>query len=148
MKKPDIAKRLLPLLDIMMLLLSFFIILPNGITTNERIQIGDLQSSNELLQQKIDYLKWNYGNRKEVEGNVYKTLEIFLINDEVHFDKEILTKKDWERKIGLKIELENINFILIKIKDTAGEKYTRSGTVDEIKSICRKFNMMFIIETN
>lgn len=145
MKKPDIAKRMLPLLDIIFLLLAFFIILPHGIMTSERIEIIELREKNNQIQKELEYYSWKYSGKKAASGKIYKTMSIVLVSDKLYIDSEKIHEEKWEQEILKKIYGEKIQFVILKINDIAG-KPTRSGTVERLENILKKTNVIYIID--
>ncbi len=149
MRKPDIAKRMLPLLDIIMLLLSFFIVLPHGIVTNEKVQIENLTTRNQDLKQQLDYQKWMYGNRAELAGNDYKTATIQLTGDQLFIGGERIPELSWEKYLLDRREIEKVSFVLIQVQDMPGpgKTTTKIRTVDRLKKVCQKLGLMYIVES-
>ncbi len=144
MKKPDIAKRMLPLLDIIFLLLSFFIILPHGIVTNERLEITGLKERNEKIQKELDHYSWKYSDRKESSGKIYNTLTIQIISNDLYIESEKIPKELWKQECTNKIKIQNSNFLIVKISDIAG-KPTRSGTVESLVKMLDELKIAYII---
>lgn len=154
MKKPEITRRLLPLLDIMMLLLSFFIIIPHGIVTKEKEQIISLGNTNENLKQQIDYYQWHFGDRKEMSGREYRTMTLVFIGNELYLKDDALDSKSWEKfnfpnweeKIKYHAQVKKVNFAFLQIRDRQDEQPTTQKYLWALEGFLQKYQMLYILE--
>lgn len=147
MKKPDIARRMLPLMDIIFLLLAFFIILPHGIVTNEKIQIESLQDKSEHLKREVNYYQWKYGDLKVEGGKIYKTMTLNVTSNELYLDSDRVPKELWEAELRQKIEASKINFVFLKISDIPG-KLTSVQNIEFLQKILSDLEVIHIVETD
>lgn len=144
MKKPDIGKRLLPLLDIIFILLAFFIILPHGIKSNEIAENKFLKKKNKQVANKLEYYDWKYNALKKKSNKVYNILKLTLSSNKLYIGVESIKDSKWNHVIARKIEDENINFVIIAITDIAGQS-TRLGTVRKLEKLLDTFKVIHII---
>lgn len=145
MKKPEITKRMLPLLDILFLLLAFFIILPHGITSNEKVKIKALEKENESRSRSVDYYEWKYSNKKSTQSNVFKTMTLQFQSDELYHESTKLEPDQWKKYLQQQFEEQHINFIFLQIIDTPGNP-TLSGTVHQLEDLLDELKVIHIIQ--
>ncbi|NUM34408.1 MAG: hypothetical protein HUU50_07680 [Candidatus Brocadiae bacterium] len=144
MKKPDIARRMLPLLDIIFLLLAFFIILPHGIVTNERLEITGLKERNEKIQNELEYYTWKYGDRKESSEKHHNILMLKLVSNDLYIEADKIPFAAWKQELEKNTKINNKNFFMVKIQDIAG-KPTRTGTIESLETILKDLKITYII---
>ena len=145
MKRPELGKRLLPLLDIILILLAFFIILPHGIVTSEKIELSSLKQKNTSLTNQLNYYKWKYGKQKTRVQKLYKTMELTISSNKLYINSKLIKEDSWYEKLERKILSQDISFVIIKIFDIAG-KPTRAGSVKKLENVLDKLNVIHIIE--
>lgn len=174
MKKPEVTRRLLPLLDIMMLLLTFFIIMPHGIVTKEKEQIMRLNNANEDLKQQIDYYQWHFSEREQMSGNEYRTMTLVLVNNNLYLKDDMLDSKSWEswgkfpyelyddkekynnetkkisqvweEKIAYHAHVKKINFVFMQIRDRKDNQETIMDCLNTLEVLLKKYKMLYILE--
>ena len=145
MKRPELGKRLLPLLDIILILLAFFIILPHGIVTSEKLELSSFKKKNTKLNNQLNYYKWKYGKQKTSVQKLYKTMELTISSNQLYTNSKLIKDEMWFETLERKILSQDINFVIIKIFDIAG-KPTRAGTVKKLENVLDKLNVIHIIE--
>ncbi|HON45441.1 MAG TPA: hypothetical protein P5543_03940 [Planctomycetota bacterium] len=145
MRKPEITKRMLPLLDIIFLLLAFFIILPHGITSGDKVQISSLKNENAERARKIEYYEWQYSDRKAGKGNIYKTITLQFRSDELYHESTKLLPDKWREYLNKQFNELHINFVFLQIIDTPGIP-TLTGSVDQLEQLLNEFNVIHIIQ--
>jgi biopolymer transport protein ExbD len=143
MRKPEIQKRLLSLLDIIFLLLCFFIVLPHGITSNEVLQIQSLQHKNQELTKELGYYQWQYGPLKPLTGRDYRARIFTLSKNQLYVEGELVSKDTWETRLKKMMEDNNINFVIISGDTT--DRETQIGEVRRIEAILHNRQVAYII---
>jgi biopolymer transport protein ExbD len=158
MKKPDLGKRLIPLMDMMFLLLIFFIILPHGIRSNELLQIEtlkkenqemkmDFKERNKEIRRNLEYYRWQYGTPKE--DALYTMFALTFRDNQLYIGNPEQTKpiplEDWESQIKSAIKIQNANLIVIQVKDVQLETSpTTLETFEKLASILDRLQIRFI----
>ena len=145
-KRPEIGKRLLPLLDIIMILLAFFIILPHGIKSRELAQIETLKSKSQKMAQELAYYQWQHGPLKKTGQKVYRTLTLTISSNELYLDNEKIAPANWQLKLQRRIAEARVDFVVVQIFDVAG-KVTERETINAIEKILDGLRVIHIIET-
>ena len=145
-KRPDIGKRLLPLLDIIMILLAFFIVLPHGIKSRELVQIETLKSKNQEMARKLAYYQWQYGTLKKTGQKVYRTLTITVSSNELYLDNQKVPPAQWPSQLQKRVTESGADFVMVQVFDVAG-KYTERETITTIEKLLDGLQIIHIIET-
>lgn len=115
MKKPEIEKKLMPLLDIIFLLLCMFIILPHGIKSNERLEIQALKQKNQQATRELEYYQWQYGSTKAISNRYYEVGILTFRNNELWSGGEMIPENKWRERLRRNIFEANINFVIVHI---------------------------------
>ena len=143
MKKPEIEKRLLPLLDIIFLLLCFFIVLPHGIKSNEILEIASLRNKNQELDREVAFYRWQHGPLQSLSGKSYRARMLTLSRGSLYWEGEQLAKEHWERKVTETIESIGINFVVIS--GDAMDQETTIADVRRLEKILSALQIPYII---
>ena len=144
MKKPELGKRLLPLLDIILILLAFFIILPNGIVTKEKLELGSLREKNQDLQHRLSYLRWKYGDKTEI-APFYNRLTVLVAGKELEIGNRTIPPNQWPKVLAKEVRDKKIDLVMIQIV-RQGEKKTRYGAIKQLAKILDSLNVIHIFE--
>lgn len=143
MKKPQIQKRLLPLIDIVFLLLAFFIVLPHGIKSNDILEIESLKYKNKDIARELEYYRWQYGPIKTAKSKDYRARIIKLSRQNLFLEGEAVPKVQWETRIKQAIENQAINFVIIS--GDAMDPEISIENVRHIESILANLRVTYII---
>lgn len=148
MKKPDIGKRILPLLDIVFILLAFFIVLPHGVKSNEMVRIGMLEKQRNELQQELEYFRWKHGTNKALSNKIHRILHLAFKNNKIVIGKDEipLSDDDWTQLLDKKIELAEATFIIFKVEKDDEGFATLTKSVDDLKSFLQQKSIVYIEE--
>lgn len=143
MRKPEIQKRLLSLLDIIFLLLCFFIVLPQGITSNEVLEIQTLRHKNQELSKQLGYYQWQYGPLKPLTGRDYRARIFTLSKNQLYVEGDLVAKDAWETRIRKIVQDNNINFVIIS--GDASDRETQIGEVRRLEATLNNMQVAYII---
>lgn len=148
MQRPDIGKRILPLLDIVFILLAFFIVLPHGVSSNEVVEISMLEKQNRQLQQELQYYHWKHGTNKTLSNKVHKILTTVVKNNTISITTNVLSSKNWQKELAEKINDESATFVIIRIEKDDEGIVTNTRFVEKLQLIMQKLNIVYIIEVD
>ncbi|WP_372366572.1 biopolymer transporter ExbD [Candidatus Uabimicrobium sp. HlEnr_7] len=148
MKKPDIGKRILPLLDIVFILLAFFIVLPHGVKSNEIVKIGMLEKQKNELQQELEYFRWKHGTNKALSNKIHRILNLVFKNNKIFIGKDniLLSKDNWTDLLAKKIEVSEATFIIFRVEKDDDGSTTRTKSIDGLKKFLQQQNIIYIEE--
>lgn len=158
MKKPDFGKRLLPLMDLIFLLLTFFIILPHGIRSRELMQIESLRQENQRIaeeaveankdvRRRLTTYQWQYGELP-AEDRHYRSMLITLGNNNLYLGPgperlQPIPPAEWSEKLKSAVRFGNVNFVIVQVRDGEGEP-TEVGTLDALTRTLRRMEILYI----
>ncbi|BBM85660.1 biopolymer transporter ExbD [Candidatus Uabimicrobium amorphum] len=148
MKKPDIGKRILPLLDIVFILLAFFIVLPPGVKSNEMVRISMLEKQKNELEQELEYFRWKHGTNKALSNKIHRILNLTFKNNKILISKDEipLSDEDWEQILDKKIELAEATFIIFRVEKDDEGFTTLTKSIDDFKNFLQQKSIVYIEE--
>lgn len=146
MKKPDITRRLLPLLDVIFILLAFFIILPHGIKSNETLENQALRKHTKDMERELSQYQWKYGPVTPKKSAYYRSLLVLMSGNQIRIDMDgkPIPDNEWQNRLQKAIEDNNSNFVIVHVQDVPGNK-TRTGKIREVESFLQERKLLFVV---
>lgn len=145
MKRPNIGKRLLPLLDVMFLLLALFIILPHGITSKEFQTIRSLQDKNDSLEKTISFYEWKLGTPKtKAKISTHKVFHLHVNNNRVLWKEQMFSWTEIKNRLRDVLLEKKISFVVLQVSDSVGDP-TQRGTIEQIGDFFKDLSLIHIV---
>ena len=140
---PRFGKRLLPLLDVIFLLLIFFLLLPQGTESSEKRRLRHLESELEETEREADFLKWRYGAHPPGKIKLRKTLEVVIEGNEAYYQGEsgrAVPIDEMCERIEQEVRRKNANFVTVMARNGT------VGSVFEMRDFLEEQHIPYILD--
>lgn len=153
MKKPEIGKRLVPLLDLIFLLLIFFLILPHGVHSRQLLQIDQLkqekqeikaesQSRDREMKRELEYYRSQYGSQDESAAKRAVRPLIVTLKDNLLFLgpdpnklQPVSTAEAMKERLKNAMTGKNFNYVIIQL---TGDEGVEEGPLEDLMDYLEK----------